>query len=120
MLEKIIQFSLKNKLIIILFIATVIGFGIFSLSRIPIGAVPDITNNQVQVITTTRNLLYTGNIVVDETLEYTPKALRNAVYDPKSIDKGKLERLDDTELEFNPIDVVDAVEYGVSYFEKYK
>lgn len=56
MLEKIIQFSLKNKLIIILFIATVIGFGIFSLTRIPIGAVPDITNNQVQVITTTRNL----------------------------------------------------------------
>lgn len=56
MLEKIIQFSLKNKLIVILFITTVIGFGIFSLSRIPIGAVPDITNNQVQVITTTRNL----------------------------------------------------------------
>lgn len=56
MLEKIIQFSLKNKLIILLFIATVIGFGIFSLTRISIGAVPDITNNQVQVITTTRNL----------------------------------------------------------------
>jgi len=56
MLEKIIKFSLKNKLIILLFIAFVIGFGIFSLTRIPIGAVPDITNNQVQVITTSRNL----------------------------------------------------------------
>ncbi len=56
MLEKIIQFSLKNKLIILLFIGFVIGFGIFSLTRIPIGAVPDITNNQVQVITTSRNL----------------------------------------------------------------
>jgi heavy metal efflux system protein len=56
MLEKIIRFSLRNKLIILLFIASVIGFGIFSLTRIPIGAVPDITNNQVQVITTTRNL----------------------------------------------------------------
>ena len=56
MLEKIIQFSLKNKLIILLFIASVIGFGIFSLTRISIGAVPDITNNQVQVITTSRNL----------------------------------------------------------------
>ncbi len=56
MLEKIIRFSLKNKLIILLFIAFVIGFGIFSLTRISIGAVPDITNNQVQVITTSRNL----------------------------------------------------------------
>ncbi|MFY9242557.1 MAG: CusA/CzcA family heavy metal efflux RND transporter [Polaribacter sp.] len=56
MLEKIIKFSLKNKLIIFLFIAFVIGFGIFSLTKIPIGAVPDITNNQVQVITTSRNL----------------------------------------------------------------
>ncbi len=56
MLEKIIKFSLKNKLIIILFTLTVIGFGLFSISQIPIGAVPDITNNQVQVITTSRDL----------------------------------------------------------------
>lgn len=56
MLNHIIKFSLKNKLIIFLFIAFVIGFGIYSLTQIPIGAVPDITNNQVQVITTSRNL----------------------------------------------------------------
>jgi len=56
MLESIIKFSLKNKLIIFIFTAFVIGFGIFSLTQIPIGAVPDITNNQVQVITTSRNL----------------------------------------------------------------
>ena len=56
MLENIIKFSLKNKLIILLFIAFIVGFGIFSVAKIPIGAVPDITNNQVQVITTSRNL----------------------------------------------------------------
>ena len=56
MLESIIKFSLKNKLIIFLFTAFIIGFGIFSLTQISIGAVPDITNNQVQVITTSRNL----------------------------------------------------------------
>ncbi|WP_323789573.1 CusA/CzcA family heavy metal efflux RND transporter [Psychroserpens sp.] len=56
MLEKIIKFSLNNKLIIFLFTAFIIGFGIFSLTQISIGAVPDITNNQVQVITTSRNL----------------------------------------------------------------
>lgn len=56
MLEKIIDFSLKYKLIIILFTLTIAGFGIYSIVNIPVGAVPDITNNQVQVITTSGNL----------------------------------------------------------------
>ncbi|MFT6166904.1 MAG: cobalt-zinc-cadmium resistance protein CzcA, partial [Vicingaceae bacterium] len=56
MLEKIIQYSINNKLIILLFSLGIVGFGLFSLSKIPIGAVPDITNNQVQIITTSRDL----------------------------------------------------------------
>jgi len=56
MLEYIIGFSIRNKLMVMLFTATIIGFGLFALTQIPIGAVPDITNNQVQVITTSRNL----------------------------------------------------------------
>lgn len=56
MLSYIINFSLKNKFIVLLFTAFIIGFGLYSLSQIPIGAVPDVTNNQVQVITTSRNL----------------------------------------------------------------
>ncbi|MEZ4787991.1 MAG: CusA/CzcA family heavy metal efflux RND transporter [Flavobacterium haoranii] len=56
MLEKIIAFSLRSKLIIILFTIAVLGFGIYSVFQISIGAVPDVTNNQVQVITTSRNL----------------------------------------------------------------
>ncbi len=56
MLEKIISYSLKNKLIILLGTAVLIGFGIYSLTKVSIGAVPDITNNQVQVLTTSRNL----------------------------------------------------------------
>lgn len=56
MLEKIIAFSLKNKLIVLLFTLGVFGFGLFSVFQISIGAVPDVTNNQVQVITTSRNL----------------------------------------------------------------
>ena len=56
MLSNIIKFSLKNKLIIFLFTLFIIGFGFYSLSQIPIGAVPDVTNNQVQVITTSKNL----------------------------------------------------------------
>lgn len=56
MISKIINFSINNKLIIFLFTALLIGFGIYSLSQLSIGAVPDITNNQVQVITTSRSL----------------------------------------------------------------
>lgn len=56
MLEYIIKFSLKNKLIVLLFTFSIIAFGIYALMNIPIGAVPDVTNNQVQVITTSRNL----------------------------------------------------------------
>jgi cobalt-zinc-cadmium resistance protein CzcA len=50
MIEKIIGFSLKNKVIIGLFIFALIAWGTYSLARLPIDAVPDITNNQVQVI----------------------------------------------------------------------
>ncbi len=56
MINRIINFSINNKLIIILFTVTVAAFGIFAVFEIPVGAVPDITNNQVQVITTTPNL----------------------------------------------------------------
>ncbi len=56
MLERIIQYSIHNKLIVLLFAAGIIGFGLYALSHIPIGAVPDVTNNQVQIITTSRNL----------------------------------------------------------------
>jgi cobalt-zinc-cadmium resistance protein CzcA len=56
MLEKIINYSIHNKLIVLLFTAGIIGFGLYSLANIPIGAVPDVTNNQVQVITNSPNL----------------------------------------------------------------
>lgn len=51
MLTKIIEFSVRNKLIIGLFLIALIGYGSFELTKLPIDAVPDITNNQVQVIT---------------------------------------------------------------------
>jgi len=56
MLQKIIQFSIKNKLIIALFTLGLIAWGVYSLKKLPIDAVPDITNNQVQVITLSPSL----------------------------------------------------------------
>lgn len=51
MLNKIISFSVENKLIIGLFIVALIGWGTYEVTKLPIDAVPDITDNQVQVIT---------------------------------------------------------------------
>jgi cobalt-zinc-cadmium resistance protein CzcA len=51
MLTTIIQFSIKQKLIIGLLVIALIGYGSYELTQLPIDAVPDITNNQVQVIT---------------------------------------------------------------------
>ncbi|MEM8970184.1 MAG: efflux RND transporter permease subunit, partial [Bacteroidota bacterium] len=56
MINAIITFSVRNKLIIALMVLALIGWGAYSFTQIPIGAVPDVTNNQVQVITTSRNL----------------------------------------------------------------
>lgn len=51
MLNSIINFSIRNKLIIILFTLGLVGYGAYQATKLPIDAVPDITNNQVQVIT---------------------------------------------------------------------
>jgi heavy metal efflux system protein len=51
MLNAIIGFAIKNKLIVGLFIIALIGYGSFQATKLPIDAVPDITDNQVQVIT---------------------------------------------------------------------
>jgi heavy metal efflux system protein len=56
MLNHIIQFSVHNKLIIGLFVLALIGYGSYSATQLPIDAVPDITNNQVLVITVTPSL----------------------------------------------------------------
>lgn len=56
MLNKIILFSIKNKLVIGLFTLALIIWGIYSAKKLPIDAVPDITNNQVQVITLSPSL----------------------------------------------------------------
>ncbi|MFI5171838.1 MAG: CusA/CzcA family heavy metal efflux RND transporter [Chitinophagales bacterium] len=56
MINKIIQFSVNNKLAVGIFTLALIVWGSYSLVHLPIDAVPDITNNQVQIITTTPTL----------------------------------------------------------------
>ena len=56
MINKIISFSINNKFVVGLLIVALVGTGIWSMLTINLGSVPDITNNQVQVITTAPNL----------------------------------------------------------------
>ncbi len=51
MLNKIIHFSIKNKLIIGVMTVALIIWGLWSAAKLPLDALPDVTNNQVQVIT---------------------------------------------------------------------
>jgi len=56
MLNKIIFFSIKHKLIVAMLTLALIVWGVWSAGKLPIDAVPDITNNQVQIITLTPTL----------------------------------------------------------------
>jgi cobalt-zinc-cadmium resistance protein CzcA len=56
MIERILSFSLANRFLVVLLVAAVAAFGIRSLQRLPIDAVPDITNNQVQINTEASSL----------------------------------------------------------------
>jgi len=51
MLDRIIHYSIKHKLLVGLFTLALVAWGSYSLTQLPIDAVPDITNNQVQIIT---------------------------------------------------------------------
>ena len=56
MINRIIAFSVKNKLITGVLILVFVGWGIFSISQLSIDVLPDVTNNQIQVITVSPNL----------------------------------------------------------------
>ena len=56
MLDKIIQFSIKNKFVILLFTLVLLAWGSYSIKQLPLDALPDVTNNQVQIITTAPTL----------------------------------------------------------------
>lgn len=56
MLNKIIHFSIYNRGVVFFLTALMIAAGIYSFQSLPIDAVPDITNNQVQINTTIEGL----------------------------------------------------------------
>jgi len=55
-IESVIAFSVRQKFIVALMVAVLIAIGLYNVSHLPLDAVPDITNNQVQVVTVSPTL----------------------------------------------------------------
>ena len=51
MLESILRFSIKRKFLVMVMVLAVSGLGIWNFTKLPIDAVPDITNVQVMINT---------------------------------------------------------------------
>lgn len=49
MIERILKFSIAHRLLIVMITAVLVAYGMYSLGKLPIDAVPDITNNQVAI-----------------------------------------------------------------------
>ncbi len=49
MLERILQFSIQQRILVIVLVLGAAAYGVFAFQRLPIDAVPDITNNQIQI-----------------------------------------------------------------------
>ena len=78
MIDKLIAFSIKQKIVIGFFVLLLIIFGINSAINLPIDAVPDITNNQIQIITASPTLSATEierfiTYPIEISLSNTPK-----------------------------------------------
>ena len=56
MINKIFEYSLKNRILVFAATLSIIIGGIFSFQMIPIDALPDITNNQIQIFTNAPSL----------------------------------------------------------------
>lgn len=57
MISNLIDYSIRNKILVLAGVILLLVAGIYNAVRIPLDAVPDITNNQVQVITSSPALL---------------------------------------------------------------
>lgn len=55
MFQRIIKFSIENKLVVGVFTCALLAWGLWSLLHLPFDATPDITNNQVQIIVTSQS-----------------------------------------------------------------
>jgi heavy metal efflux system protein len=80
MILSIIRFSLKNKPFILFGVLALIAAGVYSFNRLPIDAIPDITNNQVQILTvcptlSTQEVEQFVTMPIEQEVRFTPGIL---------------------------------------------
>ena len=63
MFERIIRFAIDQRWLVLLAVLGMAAFGVFNYQKLPIDAVPDITNVQVQTVSYTHLTLPTKRIV---------------------------------------------------------
>ena len=51
MLNSLFEFSLRNRFLVLVFVGLIIAAGVYAMRKLPIDAVPDVTPNQVQILT---------------------------------------------------------------------
>ncbi len=66
-MHRIIDFSLNNRFLIITAVLLLIGLGVHAMLRLPIDAVPDVTPNQVQILTNAPGL---GPVEVEQFITF--------------------------------------------------
>ena len=80
MINQILNFSVRQRMLVILATVVLIGFGVLALKQIPIDAFPDVTNVQVQVLATAGGM--------------SPPEVEKLVTRPIEIQMGGLPRLE--------------------------
>lgn len=82
MIEKLISYSLNNRLLILVFTLLIIVVGIRSLINLPIDAVPDVTNIQVQILTNSPGL---GPVEVEKFITFPVETSMSGLPNIKNI-----------------------------------
>jgi len=67
MATRLIEWALANRLFVLLLVAILVASGLVAMNRLPIDAVPDVTNVQVQIVTSSPAL---GPVEVEQYLTY--------------------------------------------------
>jgi len=78
MATRLIEWALANRFFVLLLVAILLASGLFSMSRLPIDAVPDVTNVQVQIVTAAPAL---GPVEVEQYLTYPVEAAMSGLPD---------------------------------------
>src|SRR3989304_6192796 len=93
MINKIIEYALKQGFLVIVVICVIIGLGLYYIVRLPIDAVPDVTTNQVQINTEVPGL---GPVEVEKLItfpiEFSMSGLPN-VEETRSLSKSGLSQV---------------------------